>query len=73
MFLDIERAAWLTISETDVGGLRVVSWRPFSVECAPNAASSRSLLKSERARSALTAPSFPHHAHITRVCAWKLC
>ena len=38
MFLDIERAAKLTIRETDDRGLRLVQWEPFSADQAPNAA-----------------------------------
>jgi hypothetical protein len=37
MTLDIERAAGLTTSETDERGLRIVRWRPFSEEDAPDA------------------------------------
>jgi hypothetical protein len=43
MTLDIERAAGLTVSDTDAGGLRIVSWRPFSAEDAPDAVPSRAV------------------------------
>jgi hypothetical protein len=43
MTLDIERAARLTVSETDKDGLRVVSWRPFSAELAPDVVLSRAV------------------------------
>jgi hypothetical protein len=37
MHLDIERGAGLTIRETDDRGLRLVLWKPFTADQAPNA------------------------------------
>jgi hypothetical protein len=43
MILDIERAAGLTVADTDAAGPRFVRWRPFSAEDAPDAVLSRAV------------------------------